>query len=1313
MKRLLPLLISILFISAFPLFSNAQCHADFILSSNTTCSNGAIQVTNISTSSGDTINKVIWYWGDGKSDTILNHSDTIQFHNYFRDSSYSIFLKIYTKLGCTDSVTHSFDLSIKPQVAFAIGAQTTNCGYNTINFTSESTTSTGDSLSLLWKFSDDNSTASTNTYNKKYYNHGAYSVSLIVSSSNGCADILSKQVSIYSIPKAAFKVNNGSICIGDSASMSITEMSAPANSYFLKKVWYFGDGSSYVDPAVVYTTVKHKYKNPGKYIVTLLYQTSTCNIYYYDSIEVKGSVVPGFTQNAETLGLCGYQKINFTNLTVAPDLPIAITYKWKFNNTYTDTAMNPSFIYTANGTYPVSLTASFVGGCPNTLDTTITVSGMISKPKASFTFETDTLNLLKLNFFDSTKIDSSTTITGYTWNFGDGTNTIATTNKTVSHVYPMKGSYTVKLVITSANGCMDSLTRNISVDSTPVAICNPLFLAPSNVCLGVTTTFVDSSYLKNGTDTLLKQIWDFGDGKKDTIYNNFYYSHPHLYAASGLYSVSLTIFTKRGCSSSLTKTTGVRSLSTKADFTYTQIPNCSVTNQNIQLNGTVSNYTGNLVVKWLLGDGYTESIINPIHNYAPGNYTVKFLSRVSSCQSTYDTLTKIIKVLPKSKADFTYSFDNTNTKTILFEDHSVYGFNNITQMSWDFGDGTSSTETNPAHTYPGYGNYTVKHSFVSDNAACVPDTIMYTIQIDSFKTLPDNVSLSSMGTEFWAGYGYIENMRRKGTDASRPYMSLYLAASENPATVLVDIPNMPISKKSGSGFPKVVYIPAKSVVEVTGFPIGDPNDIYNQNDQADTRLYFTGITDRAIRITSNQPIGAWEHVYATNNTAGGSLLIPTKMWSTSYIVQSRGGSTNTQNPNSFFFVIAESDSTIIEFTPSADILDSSTATLFTQNHTAANVLYKAGVTYTKLLNKGEVFNAMGFISGVGSAGVAVDLSGTRIVSNNPFKRIAVFGGNGRVLINAAGCSNTAGSDNLIQQIFPKAAWGTKYLTAPTKTMETGIYRITVDDTATNVLVNKVPLLKSSIINQSFYEISRNQPLLIESDKRIMVTQYIVTPGCPNYTSGNNGSGDPEMINLSPLKYGTKNATIFSPNYKSSFVAASASYVNVIIRKEGVASFKIDNTSLVDTSTSSYLATGAYGSSALISMLNAFKPFPGDTDYSYAQIKVTTGATHTLESDSSFVAIAYGMGNGETVGYNVGFNFNTLPVRYQYLGTGDWTNSINWLGNKIPPNPLPMGSEIIISGNCTMNVPQTIEDGARMVVEEGGKLTINGNLLIQK
>lgn len=1307
-------------IALSPFFVNAQCGAYFN-TFNTTCSNGAVFFADSSfllTPSNDTIIQEVWTWGDGKVDTISGNSFAGITHNYFSNGDYMTSLKVTTKKGCSTTFYKSINISLKPQVAFSIGSDERLCGYTNKLFTNQSAISSNDSLSLLWKFSDDSSTSNENIITKKYIKTEDYTAKLIVTAANACADSLTKPVSIFAIIGAGFKVQKRNICGSDSAVASITYRGSASGSEFLNYTVFWGDGTSITNSGTQ-TSFSHKYADTGKYRITLLYRTTTCNIYYYDSVYVSLAPSVKFSVIDTPGDNCGKQLVNFINQSSSP-LNNPLTYIWTINGNNIGNATNPSYSFLNNAVYPISLKViDSIAGCSRVFDTTVTITGASPLPVSKFAFETDLSNVMKYNFYDSSTIAAGASITSSKWNFGNGSEYYTETEKNVSNIYSQKGSYLVTLITTSNTGCSDTLKRLIVVDSVPVAMCSPLFLLSVSSCVGGTTTFVDSSYLKAGTDSLIRQIWDYGDGIKDTINSNFYYVHEHKYTVAGVYTATLTIFTKRGCSSSMSRTVTVRSTNANPEINFVQQPNCATNNQQVALNVSFKNIVGTITYKWIYGDGNsslsTNNITSPpsqLYSYAPGNYVVKFLSRISACNGNYDTLTKTLTVLGKTKADFIYKIDEQNAQKVQFIDQSYIGINNITQHVWDFGDGATSSEKDPIHVYSSYGMFTVKHSFLTDISSCTADTATTIIMIDSMKTLPASISQSNMGTDFWAGYGYIENMKNKGASTNRPYFSLYLTASDNPATVLVDFPNMPANKKRSTGFPKVVYIPAKSSVEVTDFPIGDMNDVYNVNQLADTRLYFTGITERAIRITSNQPIAAWEHIYGINNTAGGTLLLPSKMWSTSYIVQSRGGMSNNTNPNSFFFVIADSDSTIIEFTPSNDIVDSSTATLLKDGHTAANVLYKAGNKYSILLNKGQVFNAMGYIAGAGqTVANAVDLSGTKIVSTNPFKKIAVFGGNGRVLINTTGCTNTTGSDNLIQQIFPKAVWGTKYLTAPTKTMETGIYRITVDDPSTTVTINGNTLSVNSLINQKYYELSSNQPLKIESDKRVMVTQYIVTPGCPSYISGNNGTGDPEMINLTPLKYGIKKATIFSPNFKNN-ANPSASYVNIIIRKEGLSSLTVDGQNLVDTGTTSYVSTGAYGSSgAMLTVSNASKKHPGDSNYVLLRFKVTTGASHSFESDSSFLAISYGMGNGESIGYNAGFNFNTIPVTYQYLGNGNWTNPINWLGNKIPPNPLPMGSEIIISGTCTLNVPQTIEDGARLVVETGGKLIVNGNLTI--
>ena len=104
---------------------------------------------------------------------------------------------------------------------------------------------------------------------------------------------------------------------------------------------------------------------------------------------------------------------------------------------------------------------------------------------------------------------------------------------------------------------------------------------------------------------------------------------------------------------------------------------------------------------WDFGDGRNSTLRNPTHAYqAGGNYSVS-LTAWNDLGS--DTLSKTeyitIYLDPKPGAGFTanYSWDNRIPPVaVSFTDTSV-GY--ITNWSWDFGDGTNSTEQNPTHVF--------------------------------------------------------------------------------------------------------------------------------------------------------------------------------------------------------------------------------------------------------------------------------------------------------------------------------------------------------------------------------------------------------------------------------------------------------------------------------------------------------------------------------------------------------------------------------------------------------------------------------------
>lgn len=75
-----------------------------------------------------------------------------------------------------------------------------------------------------------------------------------------------------------------------------------------------------------------------------------------------------------------------------------------------------------------------------------------------------------------------------------------------------------------------------------------------------------------------------------------------------------------------------------------------------------------------------------------------------------------------------------------------------------------------------------------------------------------------------------------------------------------------------------------------------------------------------------------------------------------------------------------------------------------------------------------------------------------------------------------------------------------------------------------------------------------------------------------------------------------------------------------------------------------------------------------------------------------------------------------PKTYTFVGSGNWTNAINWSGGQIPPAVLPAGDQIVIyplgNNECTLNTTQMISTGAKLHVVTGKKMTINGSLILQ-
>lgn len=437
---------------------------------------------------------------------------------------------------------------------------------------------------------------------------------------------------------------------------------------------------------------------------------------------------------------------------------------------------------------------------------------------------------------------------------------------------------------------------------------------------------------------------------------------------------------------------------------------------------------------------------------------------------------------------------------------------------------------------------------------------------------------SNKGKDFWVGYGYHQAMVG---DSNRQNMVLYFT-SDVAANVKVEIP--------GVGWSKTYQVSANAVTESDPLPKSGSDDARLLKDS----LYNTGI-----HITSDNPIVAYAHTYNLANS-GASLLFPVNTLGQEYYSLNFTQKANTYASNSWAFVIATEDNTLVEITPSGN-----------------TITHLARQTFSVTLQKGQIYNLMGTTVDIGNNYTGVDLTGTKIRSvgtgTEGCKRIAVYSGSGRVSIN---CENTtSSSDNIFQQVFPQSAWGRRFLTVPTANLPNNYFRIAVSDPSTIVSVDGIQL--TNLNNSFYYEITANTPKIVVSDRPVMVAQYITSGNDPGTAPCGNSfetNGDPEMIYLSPLEQTIDKVTLNSTEH----FKITSHYINVVIKTSAIKSFTLDGK---DSS-------------------SVFKSFPGDPAYSYAVFHVSKG-THNLRADSGFNAIAYGYGQKESYGYNAGTNIKNL------------------------------------------------------------------------
>ena len=676
--------------------------SNFYLNKDTQCFVGNLfEFTNTSSiASGGGSLGFQWQFGDGNSSSSAHPN--ISYSNY---GSYSVKLKSTSQFGCVDSIVKNILITANPKVSFAFLKAQNQCN-NTDTFVLSNTTQAlnGKNLVYDWNF-DDGSTSVLKDVRKSYASSGTYFIKLKVSNSIGCLDSATQKVQVYPDPVVDFTINNANQCSRDQKFQFANNTTVGYGGGTLTYKWRYND--------TLYATTLNASKTFTKLGFTKIKLIALSSLGCMDSVSKNIQIYP--TPIADFSVPKPNQCLNNNKFNLDNKSFISTgnnSYRWSFGDGLGSGTVSPTKVYSKFGNFNIKLVATSDFGCKDSL---LKLVKVYSEPSVAFTRSDSMLCLYKNKFtFISKSTNGDSSSMSFKWTFGNGT---SDTGSNVKVSYLNSGTYLVKLIALSKNGCSDSSFTNVKIHAQPV----PSFtLSNSSQCLyknTITATNVTSMSAGGGT---LSYLWKFGDGSTSSQKNPTW-----SYSKSNKYIVTLIATSSNQCSDSIKTNTEIYPTPI-VGFKLKDSTSCLRNNEFVTTNLSTINY-GTLFYSWTFGNNQKSTGLNPKITYATeGKYKIKLISK--SSVGCVDSIEKSIEVFPQPKAKF--SINNAvqclNGNNFQLTNSSSVNYGSLTSK-WLFGDSLTSTLQDPSHSYK-YANSSVIKLIVTSNSGCFDSTwLPYTV----------------------------------------------------------------------------------------------------------------------------------------------------------------------------------------------------------------------------------------------------------------------------------------------------------------------------------------------------------------------------------------------------------------------------------------------------------------------------------------------------------------------------------------------------------------------------------------------------------
>jgi PKD repeat protein len=637
-------------------------------------------------------------WGDGTPTTSGAGLVPPQSVSHLYPAAVAEYTVTFTEItsGCVITGQVIMEQSTSASIQIPVGGLTQVCAPQAVDFINSSTNTSPNTV-FRWNFGD-----ATTWYTYDYTNLGqtlshtympgtvGCETTVRLSAENVCNTLQGgpsiatfNPIRIWDIDTANISPSATLLCWPDNevTYLNTTNRNCllQGNIYQRYEYWNFGDywgagHDSIIDWTPWPPTFPHTIAYPaiGTYQVMML-DSNYCGI---DTAWVTINIVPppSVTVTANPSPVCAGSPVTFDETTTGG----ANYFEWNFGTGGGFNATGPgdrTHTYNNQGTYQVQYAASIQGataGCADTATVNITV---LPSPTAQFTLDQHAA----CTSLTTDPTNTSQNAVSYLWDFGDGSTD--TQADPPPHTYATVGTYVITLTAYNNQNCSDIATDTVHVYSVPQPV-----IGAQNVCESDSAHFADLTITEPG-NPVVQWSWDFGDGTTDTLQGP-----AHLYPAGGNYTVTLNVTTPY-CSGS---TTSVINVEPKPIASVTADPMTGCSPLNVSFTNTSTGATNYI---WQFGDGGVSNNTSPLHTYMnPGDvdsvYTALLIASTASGCS--DSTTATITVAPTVLAMFTHdavpgcaplAVNFTNTST------------GATNFLWDFGDGTTSTDPSPSHTY--------------------------------------------------------------------------------------------------------------------------------------------------------------------------------------------------------------------------------------------------------------------------------------------------------------------------------------------------------------------------------------------------------------------------------------------------------------------------------------------------------------------------------------------------------------------------------------------------------------------------------------